>query len=147
MPNIQKDSKAIITIKVPVSSVVGRRVYFYSQETQQKIEDKLRELAQIIIPDCDVALLSKLTGYLGCFHIDPEEIGLESIAFVLPLDYYTKRKEPKMTEKETYEVSLVCTNCGRRQTKDFTIPKGTKVWPATNEVPCENCGCTGTFQR
>lgn len=92
MSNIQKDSKAIITIKVPISSVVGRTVEFYSKETQQKIEDKLEELAQIIIPDCGIVLLSRLAANIGCFRIDPEEEGLESIAFVLPLDYYTKKK-------------------------------------------------------
>ena len=93
MNDIQKDSKAIITIKIPISSIVDRTKEFYSQEIQQKIEDKLRELAQLICPDCDIVLLSRLTARLGCFHIDPEVIGLESIAFVLPLDYYTKRNK------------------------------------------------------
>ena len=94
MNDIQKDAKAIITIKIPVSSLVeNRQKEFHSYETQQKIEDKLRELAQILIPDCDIALLSKLTAHSGCFHIDPDEVGIESIAFVLPLDYYTKRNK------------------------------------------------------
>lgn len=92
MNNIKKDAKAIITIKIPVSSIVNQKEYFHSSETQQKIEDKLRELAQILVPNCEIALLSKLVAYCGCFHIDPKEVGLESIAFVLPLDYYTKRK-------------------------------------------------------
>ena len=92
MNDIQKDAKAIITIKVPVSSVVNKTKEFFSSETQQKIEDKVRELAQIIAPDCDVAFLSRLGGYSHCFQADPVNLGLESIIFVLPLDYYTKRK-------------------------------------------------------
>ncbi len=94
MRSIENDSKAIITIKIPVSSLVeAGRKEFYKNETQQKIEDKLRELAQILFPDCDIALLSRLTAHLGCFHIDPDELGIEAIAFVLPLDYYTKRNK------------------------------------------------------
>lgn len=49
-----------------------------------------------------------------------------------------------MTEL-TYQVELVCINCGCRQTTPFTIPKGTKVWPGTNAEPCEKCGCIGTL--
>ena len=47
----------------------------------------------------------------------------------------------------TYRIKLICTNCGKLQSDTFCIPKGTKVWPATSEQPCENCGCTGTLER
>ena len=50
-----------------------------------------------------------------------------------------------MNDKLEYQVALVCTNCGRRQTTPFIIPKGTKVWPGTNEERCEKCGCSGTL--
>jgi hypothetical protein len=52
-----------------------------------------------------------------------------------------------MSEKETYQVVLVCNNCGYRQSNLADIPKGMKIWPAVNEKSCEFCGCTGTLTR
>lgn len=50
-------------------------------------------------------------------------------------------------QPKIYQVELDCTNCGYRQKVLATIPKGTKVWPGTNEQKCENCGCDGVLER
>jgi len=43
----------------------------------------------------------------------------------------------------TYSVDMVCTNCGKKFTKDY--PKGTKV--SAVSILCPNCGCLGTCKK
>ena len=70
-------------------------------------------------------------------------------------------RNTRMSEKETYTIVTVCSNCGHTPTTPnlstegagrpcvvpLEIPKGTEVWPHVSEVKCENCGCIGTLMR
>lgn len=66
---------------------------------------------------------------------------------------YTPKEETVMSE--TYEISIVCHNCGYkpcegiseqnriRKPKRFSVPKGTEVKKFLMDMVCENCGCDG----
>ena len=48
-----------------------------------------------------------------------------------------------MSEKETYQIRVSCSNCGYVQKNPVEIPKGVKWHDHTDELglACEHCGC------
>ena len=54
-----------------------------------------------------------------------------------------------MSEEKTYQINVVCSNCGRHQEKPIEVPKG-MYWDEyfdEKDFECEYCGCKKCLDR